>query len=74
MTDQPPKPHQRIQFVEDNSCISSAVRGVAIVVNIIVVALGGVLIYRNWDLLFSDPIVGFLAVIFLYLYTRDISR
>ncbi len=74
MTDQPPKTHQRIQFVKDDSCISSAVRGAAVVVNIIVVALGGVLIYRNWDLLFSDPVVGFLAIIFLYLYTRDMSR
>ena len=69
-----PQERQRIQFIEDNSCAVLVVAGVATAANILVIGYGAVLIYKNWERLFSDPIAGFLAVIFLYLFTRDMMK
>ena len=65
------RPAPTIEDTKD--CISSVFVLLYIVANILTCGFGAVLLYQNWERLREDPVLGFLAVIFLYLFTRDMS-
>ena len=72
--DKPPVTKQPAPTMEDTKdCISSVFMLLYTLANLLVCGFGAVLIYQNWEQVWKDPILGFLAVIFAYLFTRDMS-
>ena len=70
----PPVTKQPKPTIEDTKdCVTATLTAVYAIANLLVCGFGAVLLYQNWERLREDPILGFLAVIFLYLFTRDMS-
>ena len=61
------------ELTDIKSCTLTTMQTIYIIANILVCGFGVFLLYQNWERLHEDPVLGFLAVIFLYLFTRDLS-